>query len=88
FQLHPNAWRFEAGHVPKLELLPADAPYGRSSNGQQPIGVSNLELRLPVLEQPGTGPVTAPAPKVVPDGYELAPDYRRAGKGAHRPRTG
>jgi predicted acyl esterase len=76
FQLHPNAWRFAAGHVLKLELLPADAPYARPSNGQQSIAVSNLELRLPVLEHPGTSSVQAPAPKVVPDGYELAADYR------------
>ena len=38
---------------PKLELLPADQPYGRNSNGQATVTVSNLELRLPVLEQPG-----------------------------------
>ena len=53
FQLHPNGWKFAAGHVAKLELLPADQPYGRNSNGQAPVTVSNLELRLPVLEQPG-----------------------------------
>lgn len=75
FQLHPNGWRFEPGHVAKLELLPNDAPYGRASNGQGPVTVSNLELRLPVLEEPGTGPALEPAPKFVPDGYTLAPGY-------------
>jgi len=78
FQLHPNGWRFEDDHFAKLEVLPADQPYGRNSNGQGPITVSNLELRLPVLEQPGAldGLVQAPAPKVVPPGYRLAADFR------------
>jgi Acetyl xylan esterase (AXE1) len=78
FQLHPNGWTFEDGHLAKLELLPADQPYGRHSNGQGPITVSNLELRLPVLEEPGSlgGVVGAPSAKVVPPGYELAADYR------------
>ena len=45
--------------MPKLELLAADADgaalanYGRPSNGQQPVTVSKLELRLPVVERPG-----------------------------------
>ena len=91
FQLHPQAYRFAAGHVPKLELLPSDAPYARPSNAQAPIVVSNLELRLPVREQPGDlgGSVQPPAPKVVPPGYELAIDYRggdaAGGGGAARP---
>jgi hypothetical protein len=76
FQLHPNGWRFEQGHVAKLELLPSDVPYARPSDGQAPITVSDLELRLPVLERPGNGVVREPAPKVVPDGYELAIDFR------------
>ena len=65
----------------KLELLPADAPYARPSNAQLPITVSNLELRLPVLEQPGSlgGLVSSPAPKVLPPGYELAAEYRGIG---------
>ena len=75
FQLHADGWRFARGHVAKLELLPADSPYGRASNGQLPITVSDLQLRLPVAEQPGTGPVRAPSPKVVPNGYALAPGY-------------
>jgi fermentation-respiration switch protein FrsA (DUF1100 family) len=84
FQLHPQAYRFAAGHVPKLELLPSDAPYARPSNAQAPITVSNLELRLPVLEQPGSlgGSVLPPAPKVVPPGYQLAIDYRTGGSGS------
>jgi hypothetical protein len=70
FQLHPQGYRFAAGDTVKLELLPADAPYSRPSNLQGPITVSNLELRLPVREQPGAlgGLVQAPAaPGRVPE---------------------
>jgi hypothetical protein len=59
-------------------MMPDDFPYSRKTNGQLPITVSNLDLRLPVLEEPGTAGATAPAPKVVPEGYELAPDYVEA----------
>ena len=52
WQLHANGWTFAAGHVPKLELLGADAPYGRPSNQPFQIGVTRLELRLPVRESP------------------------------------
>lgn len=64
FQLHPQGYRFAGGHTVKLELLPSDAPYARPSNLQGPITASNLELRLPVLEQPGAlgGLVQSPAP--------------------------
>jgi hypothetical protein len=81
FQLHGNGWKFESGHIAKLELLPADQPYGRNSNGQATVTVSNLDLRLPVLEQPGTlgGLVQSPASKVVPSGYQLSPDYIATG---------
>lgn len=76
FQLHPGGWYFAPGHQAKLELLTSDAPYARPSQGQSPIAVSNLELRLPVHEEPGDGPVQAPLAPVVPAGYTLAPDYR------------
>jgi fermentation-respiration switch protein FrsA (DUF1100 family) len=63
FQLHPQGYRFAGGDTVKLELLPADAPYSRPSNLQAPITVTDLELRLPVLEQPGElgGLVQTPA---------------------------
>lgn len=82
FQLHPNGWQFAEGHTAKLELLPADVPYGRPSNGQGPVTVSGVELRLPVLETPGAagGAVGAPSPKVVPDGYALAPEFAATGE--------
>jgi hypothetical protein len=75
FQLHPGGWHFAQGHHAKLELLAFDTPYARPSQGQTPIAVSNLELRLPVHEQPG-GQVLTPKPKIVPPGYKLAPDFR------------
>lgn len=86
FQLHPNGWRFDAGHVPKLELIAADGArpdplnllsYGRPSDGQADVTVSDLELRIPVVERPGAlgGVVRAPSEKYLPDGYELAADF-------------
>jgi predicted acyl esterase len=54
FQLHPQGYRFAGGDTVKMELLPSDEPYARPSNLQAPITVSNLQLRLPVLEQPGS----------------------------------
>ena len=83
FQMHPNGWLFAEGHIPKLELLPDDSNpgfiggYGRISNNQQPVTVKNLQLRLPVLEDPGSlsGLVAAPAEKVLPTGYKLAADF-------------
>ncbi len=56
FQLHPGAWHFAAGHIPKLELLGRDAPYVRASNGTFSISLTDLQLRLPVHEQPGSVP--------------------------------
>jgi predicted acyl esterase len=69
FQLHPQGYRFAGGDTAKLELLPSDAPYARPSNLQTPITVSNLRLKLPVLELPGSlgGLVGAPSdPRVGP----------------------
>src|SRR4051794_29299494 len=78
FQLHANGWHFAAGHTPKLELLTSDSPYGRPSNGQSPVLVEGLQLRLPVIDKPADGtPVQAPAPKVLPGGAVLARDLRR-----------
>jgi hypothetical protein len=70
FQLHPGAWHFAAGHIPKLELLGQDPPYVRKSNGTFTISVSDLALRLPVHEAPaapGTPPIVGPPkPPVTP----------------------
>jgi hypothetical protein len=71
-QLHPGAWRFAAGHVPKLQLLARDTPYSRASNGTFAIAVSNVDVRLPVHAGPG-GQVLRPAPPVLPAGATRAP---------------
>jgi hypothetical protein len=77
FQLTPNGWEFEEGHVAKLELLPYDDPYGRRSPGQQAVEVSDLELRLPVADLPGSlgGLVDEALPVVLPEGTEAAPGF-------------
>jgi predicted acyl esterase len=92
FQLHPNGWKFKNGHVAKLELLPNDSgggalnSYGRASDDQQPVGVRNLQLRLPVLERPGArdGTVKKAATPFVPKGYKLAADFKRRFHHKHR----
>jgi hypothetical protein len=75
FQLHPNGYRFAPGHVAKIELLGNDEPYGRVSNGAFSITATNLDIRLPVNEQPGAagGQVHAPAGLFLPAGSRLAP---------------
>jgi hypothetical protein len=83
WQLHPQAWTVQPGHSLKLELLSQDSSYLRTSSAaapQQPVTVSDLQLRLPVVDAPGTDlgngvGVATPAPKVVPPGYKLAPGW-------------
>ena len=94
FQLNANGWKVEQDHVLRLELLPMDGGdtnaatgtltnYGRPSNGQQPAKISFLDLRVPVVEEPGAlgDLVKAPAKKVLPDrpGVELAKGYEAIG---------
>jgi predicted esterase len=84
FQLHPNGWRFAPGHTPKLELIGTDVPYSRAPNGQYRVGVSNLELRLPVADGPGSSPdVKPPKPAVLPAGAEAVKGVKtvRLGEG-------
>ncbi len=54
FQLHPQAWTVQPGHVLKLELLSQDSQYLRTPTGQQSVGVQDLQLRLPLVDAPGT----------------------------------
>jgi hypothetical protein len=78
FQLHANGWRFAAGHTPKLELLGQDSPYARASNGGFSTAASDVELRLPVVDQPGSAPgVTSPSALPLPAGARLAPGVVR-----------
>jgi hypothetical protein len=78
FQLHANGWRFAAGHTPKLELLGQDSPYARASNGAFSTTASDVELRLPVADEPGSAPgVTSPSALPLPRGAHLAPGVVR-----------
>jgi dienelactone hydrolase len=76
FQLHPNAYRFAAGHTVRLELLPMDVPYARPSNTNLPVTISDLRLRVPTHDRPDGKQIAPPSAKVVPAGYRLARDYR------------
>jgi hypothetical protein len=94
FQLHPGAWHFSAGHIPKLELLGQDSPYVRNSTGQFSITVSDLQLRLPVHEVPGApgtpssvGPPLAPV-HAHPHGCAARPFSRISRHRTHASRRG
>lgn len=63
FRLFANGWRFEAGHRPKLELLGADAPFGRPSNASFSIAVSDLSLGLPLRTRVASAPAVRCASK-------------------------
>ena len=87
-QLHGNVYHFDQGSQARLQLLPRDGnpalaalAYVRPSNDQQDVTVSNVEVRIPVREEPGSlgGLVKSPLPKVLPAGYELADDYSAIG---------
>jgi hypothetical protein len=78
FELHANGWRFEPGHVPKLELLGADPPYGRRSSRDFMITVERLELRLPVRERPDGRAVEAKAAPILPPGQAAVPGVKAA----------
>ena len=75
WQLHANGWRFEPGHVAKLELLGADVPFGRPSNLPFSVQVDRLELRLPVRNRPDCRVVRPPARPVLPRGHGPARGY-------------
>lgn len=55
FQLHPGAWHFAAGHIPKLELLGQDPPYLRAPEGSFTVTISALGLILPTHDTSGNG---------------------------------
>jgi hypothetical protein len=87
FQLNGNVYRFEPGTEIQLQLLPKDgvrlAPIAssfRPSNDQKAVRISDVDIRLPLAERPGTRRgVKKPLPKVLPRGGKLALDYRSAG---------
>jgi hypothetical protein len=86
FQLNGNVYKFEPGTEIQLQLVPKDAGYApldssfRASNDQQAVAVSDVEIRLPLAERPGSRKgVKKPMPKVLPSGAELALDYKSIG---------
>jgi len=87
FQVHPNGYRFEPGHIAKLELLGNDAPYGRPSNAPFRVEVERLELRLPVRDEPDCRTVLPAAAPVLPAGHELAPGVSAPAAGCGEPPT-
>lgn len=85
FQLNANAYRFAAGHVPRLQLLASGSPYVRSSNGAAAVTVSDLELRLPVREPVDCDQVfgtAAPFLPAAPQSRVLAPGVAAGGSSA------
>jgi len=56
FELHANGWRFEPGHIARLEFAGVDAPFGRPSNGVFSIAVDALQLDLPVRDPAAAAP--------------------------------
>jgi hypothetical protein len=92
FQLHPQAWKVEAGHALKLELTVADstsctgllpACYVRPSSSPHSIGVRSLELRVPSADAPGSaeGLVKTPVAPYLPPAYTLARNERTTAPG-------
>jgi len=80
FQLPPNAYRFEPGHRAELQLLGRSTAYVRPPNTAFMLEIMQMELRLPVAEPPSAAAdIDAPAPRVLPAGYEWAPGYGPAG---------
>ena len=80
FQLHANGYRFEPGHIPKLELLGNDIPYGLPAAARPGVEVKRLELRLPVREAPDCVSVLPAAAPVVPRGQQAVRRPARAGR--------
>ena len=57
FQLNGNGYRFEEGHLVRLELVGNDAPFLRASDGDFSVSVRNALVELPVAELPDGGQV-------------------------------
>lgn len=65
FQLEANGWHFDAGHIPKIEILGRDAPFLLASTTPFTVTVSGLEATLPTAEGQGAA---SPAPAATPVG--------------------
>ena len=87
FELHPAGWRFARGHVPRLEILGTDAPYGRAANGEFQVTVQRLQLRLPVRQRPNCGRIRRRAKPILPAGQVFAPGGAYRAPGCRRRRN-
>jgi hypothetical protein len=87
WQLHPGAWQFAPGHVPKLELLGGDPPFARPSNGAFTVQVRRLRLTLPAHERPDCRTVRPVSRPPLPAGERYAPGLPRAGAARCRVRA-
>ncbi len=76
FQLYPQAYTFRPGDVIKLELAGQDTPYSQPDTSVGSIQVSDLQLRLPVVEKPNCTTILSPLAPVVPSGETLAPGVK------------
>lgn len=61
FQLNGNGYRFEEGHLVRLELVGNDAPFLRASDRDFSVSVRNAQVELPVAELPDGGQVERPS---------------------------
>jgi hypothetical protein len=69
FQLFANAWSFEAGSRPVLQILGRSTPYIRAPETAFEITIESLELRLPSAEGPDPHErVDPPARRPLPEG--------------------
>jgi hypothetical protein len=85
WELHANGWTFARGHVPKLELLTSDPPYGRPSNLPFTIAVERLALTLPVRDRPDCRLVVKTLTKpALPSGQRYAPGVTTAVRASAR----
>ncbi|NBD96116.1 MAG: prolyl oligopeptidase family serine peptidase [Gammaproteobacteria bacterium] len=80
FQLNSNAWTFEAGSRPVLQILGRSTPYVRAPEHPFTVNIQSLEVRLPTVEAPkasGSEQVKSGAPRPLPAGMRWAPGYGR-----------
>jgi len=73
FQLPANGWQFLNGHAPKFEAVGRSVSMGSASTGEFTVTITNLEVRLPVIDTPDGTVVTTPAAHVLPPAELDAP---------------
>ena len=88
FQLHPQAWTVQPGHVLKLELLAQDSPYLRTPTGQQsvdgqrPAAAAAGRRRARARDLGGRHASPRRRPSSSRPGYKLAREYATEATGS------